>query len=470
MKIEQLYTKCLSQGSYYIISDNEVAIIDPLRETNQYIEKAKKDNAKIKYVFETHFHADFVSGHVDLANKTNSTIIYGPNAETEYPIYNAKDNEEFKLGKITIKALHTPGHTLESTTYLVIDENGNNHSIFTGDTLFIGDVGRPDLAVSKNLTEIDLAGMLYDSLRNKIMNLEGHVLVYPAHGAGSACGKNLSKETFSTLENQKKTNYALRENITKEMFVKELLEGMPPPPQYFQKNALLNKSGYKPLDKVITQSNNSIDIGQFYKLANSSGYLVLDVRHQKDFINGHIPNSLFIGLNGTFAPWVGTLIENIDQKILLISEKGKEIEAITRLSRVGYDNCIGYLEGGFKSWKDKYGEEKVESISSQSFVDNLKLNSIKIIDVRRESEYINKHIEGANNIPLSLLSNELKNISDTQDNYYIHCAGGYRSVIAISILKAKGIHNVIDVAGGFGSILKTDLNQGCYNSLLTCNI
>jgi glyoxylase-like metal-dependent hydrolase (beta-lactamase superfamily II)/rhodanese-related sulfurtransferase len=470
MKIEQLYTKCLSQGSYYIISDNEVAIIDPLRETNQYIEKAKKDNAKIKYVFETHFHADFVSGHVDLANKTNSTIIYGPNAETEYPIYNAKDNEEFKLGKITIKALHTPGHTLESTTYLVIDENGNNHSIFTGDTLFIGDVGRPDLAVSKNLTEIDLAGMLYDSLRNKIMNLEGHVLVYPAHGAGSACGKNLSKETFSTLENQKKTNYALRENITKEMFVKELLEGMPPPPQYFQKNALLNKSGYKPLDKVITQSNNSIDIGQFCKLANSSEYLVLDVRHQKDFINGHIPNSLFIGLNGTFAPWVGTLIENIDQKILLISEKGKEIEAITRLSRVGYDNCIGYLEGGFKSWKDKYGEEKVESISSQSFVDNLKLNSIKIIDVRRESEYINKHIEGANNIPLSLLSNELKNISDTQDNYYIHCAGGYRSVIAISILKAKGIHNVIDVAGGFGSILKTDLNQGCYNSLLTCNI
>ena len=470
MKIEQLYTKCLSQGSYYIISDNEVAIIDPLRETNQYIEKAKKDNAKIKYVFETHFHADFVSGHVDLANKTNSTIIYGPNAETEYPIYNAKDNEEFKLGKITIKALHTPGHTLESTTYLVIDENGNNHSIFTGDTLFIGDVGRPDLAVSKNLTEIDLAGMLYDSLRNKIMNLEGHVLVYPAHGAGSACGKNLSKETFSTLENQKKTNYALRENITKEMFVKELLEGMPPPPQYFQKNALLNKSGYKPLDKVITQSNNSIDIGQFYKLANSSEYLVLDVRHQKDFINGHIPNSLFIGLNGTFAPWVGTLIENINQKILLISEKGKEIEAITRLSRVGYDNCIGYLEGGFKSWKDKYGEEKVESISSQTFVDNLKLNSIKIIDVRRESEYINKHIEGANNIPLSLLSNELKNISDTQDNYYIHCAGGYRSVIAISILKAKGIHNIIDVAGGFGSILKTDLNQGCYNSLLTCNI
>ena len=470
MKIEQLYTKCLSQGSYYIISDNEVAIIDPLRETNQYIEKAKKDNAKIKYVFETHFHADFVSGHVDLANKTNSTIIYGPNAETEYPIYNAKDNEEFKLGKITIKALHTPGHTLESTTYLVIDENGNNHSIFTGDTLFIGDVGRPDLAVSKNLTEIDLAGMLYDSLRDKIMNLEDHVLVYPAHGAGSACGKNLSKETFSTLENQKKTNYALRENISKEMFVKELLEGMPPPPQYFQKNALLNKSGYKPLDKVITKSNKSIDIGQFCKLANSSEYLVLDVRHQKDFINGHIPNSLFIGLNGTFAPWVGTLIENIDQKILLISEKGKEIEAITRLSRVGYDNCIGYLEGGFKSWKDKYGEEKVESISSQSFVDNLKLNSIKIIDVRRESEYINKHIEGANNIPLSLLSNELKNISDTQDNYYIHCAGGYRSVIAISILKAKGIHNVIDVAGGFGSILKTDLNQGCYNSLLTCNI
>ena len=470
MKIEQLYTKCLSQGSYYIISENEVAIIDPLRETNQYIEKAKNDNAKIKYVFETHFHADFVSGHIDLAIKTNSKIIYGPNAETEYPIYNAKDNEEFKLGKIIIKAIHTPGHTLESTTYLLIDENGNNHAIFTGDTLFIGDVGRPDLAVSNGLTEIDLAGMLYDSLRNKIMNLGDHVIVYPAHGAGSSCGKNLSKETFSTLKNQKKSNYALRKNTTKEIFIKELLEGMPPPPQYFKKNALLNKSGYVPFDKVISKSNNSINVEEFHKLANSSEYLVLDVSHQKDFINGHIPNSLFIGLNGTFAPWVGALIENIDQKILLISDTGKELEAITRLSRVGYDNCIGYLKGGFKSWKERYPQEKVESISSQSFVDNLKLNTIKILDVRRLSEYSNKHIEGATNIPLSLLNNELENISDIKNKYYIHCAGGYRSVIAISILKSKGIHNVVDIAGGFGSILKTNLNPGCYNSLTTCTI
>ena len=469
MKIEQLYTKCLSQGSYYIISENEVAIIDPLRETNQYVEKAIKDNAKIKYVFETHFHADFVSGHVDLANKTNSKIIYGPNAETEYSIYNAKDNEEFKLGKITIKALHTPGHTLESTTYLLIDENGKNHSIFTGDTLFIGDVGRPDLAVSNGLTEIDLAGMLYDSLRNKIMHLEDHVLVYPAHGAGSACGKNLSKETFSTLGNQKKSNYALRNNTTKEIFIQELLDGIPPPPQYFQKNAQLNKSGYKSFEDVISSSNNPINIEEFHKLARSGEYLVLDVRHQKDYINGHVPNSLFIGLNGTFAPWVGALIENIEQKILLISDQGKEIEAITRLSRVGYDNCVGYLKGGFKSWKVKYSEEKVESISSQSFVDTLKLNSIKILDVRRESEYNNNHIEGAKNITLSSLNDKLENISNIQDKYYVHCAGGYRSVIAISILKSKGIHNVIDVAGGFSSILKTNLNIGCYSSTTNCN-
>ena len=469
MKIEQLYTKCLSQGSYYIISENEVAIIDPLRETNQYVEKAIKDNAKIKYVFETHFHADFVSGHVDLANKTNSKIIYGPNAETEYSIYNAKDNEEFKLGKITIKALHTPGHTLESTTYLLIDENGKNHSIFTGDTLFIGDVGRPDLAVSNGLTEIDLAGMLYDSLRNKIMHLEDHVLVYPAHGAGSACGKNLSKETFSTLGNQKKSNYALRNNTTKETFIQELLDGIPPPPQYFQKNAQLNKSGYKSFEDVISSSNNPINIEEFHKLARSGEYLVLDVRHQKDYINGHVPNSLFIGLNGTFAPWVGALIENIEQKILLISDQGKEIEAITRLSRVGYDNCVGYLKGGFKSWKVKYSEEKVESISSQSFVDTLKLNSIKILDVRRESEYNNNHIEGAKNITLSSLNDKLENISNIQDKYYVHCAGGYRSVIAISILKSKGIHNVIDVAGGFSSILKTNLNIGCYSSTTNCN-
>ena len=467
MKIEQLYTKCLSQGAYYIKSENEVAIIDPLRETQQYLDKANKDNAKIKYVFETHFHADFVSGHIDLADKTNSKIIYGPNANTDYPIYNAVDNEEFKLGKITIKVLHTPGHTLESTTYLLIDENGNNHAIFTGDTLFIGDVGRPDLAISGDLSEKDLAGMLFESLRNKIMPLEDSILVYPAHGAGSSCGKNLSKETFSTLGEQKKSNYALREDITKDVFIEQLLDGMPPPPQYFQKNAILNKTGYKSFDKVITDSNKSIELDEFYKLSLKQEYLILDVRHQKDFIEGHIPNSLFIGLNGTFAPWVGTLIEDINQKIILITPKGMELETITRLSRVGYDNCIGYLKGGFNSWQKHYKSSTLKSISSQLFVDTLKLNTIKVLDVRRVAEFENKHIEGVASLPLSNLRGKINSLN-SEDTYYIHCAGGYRSVIAASIFKAKGLHNVIDVAGGFGAIQKTDLNENCYNLQESC--
>jgi|TARA_B110000093_G_scaffold23209_1_gene21726 hydroxyacylglutathione hydrolase len=468
MKIEQLYTKCLSQGAYYIKSENEVAIIDPLRETQQYLDKANKDNAKIKYVFETHFHADFVSGHIDLADKTNSKIIYGPNANTDYPIYNAVDNEEFKLGKITIKVLHTPGHTLESTTYLLIDENGNNHAIFTGDTLFIGDVGRPDLAISGDLSEKDLAGMLFESLRNKIMPLEDSILVYPAHGAGSSCGKNLSKETFSTLGEQKKSNYALREDITKDVFIEQLLDGMPPPPQYFQKNAILNKTGYKSFDKVITDSNKSIELDEFYKLSLKQEYLILDVRHQKDFIEGHVPNSLFIGLNGTFAPWVGTLIEDINQKIILITPKGMELETITRLSRVGYDNCIGYLKGGFNSWQKHYKSSTLKSISSQLFVDTLKLNTIKVLDVRRVAEFENKHIEGVASLPLSNLRGKINSLN-SEDTYYIHCAGGYRSVIAASIFKAKGLHNVIDVAGGFGAIQKTDLNENCYNLQESCS-
>ena len=468
MKIEQLYTKCLSQGAYYIKSENEVAIIDPLRETQQYLDKANKDNAKIKYVFETHFHADFVSGHIDLADKTNSKIIYGPNANTDYPIYNAVDNEEFKLGKITIKVLHTPGHTLESTTYLLIDENGNNHAIFTGDTLFIGDVGRPDLAISGDLSEKDLAGMLFESLRNKIMPLEDSILVYPAHGAGSSCGKNLSKETFSTLGEQKKSNYALREDITKDVFIEQLLDGMPPPPQYFQKNAILNKTGYKSFDKVITDSNKSIELDEFYKLSLKQEYLILDVRHQKDFIEGHIPNSLFIGLNGTFAPWVGTLIEDINQKIILITPEGMELETITRLSRVGYDNCIGYLKGGFNSWQKHYKSSTLKSISSQLFVDTLKLNTIKVLDVRRVAEFENKHIEGVASLPLSNLRGKINSLN-SEDTYYIHCAGGYRSVIAASIFKAKGLHNVIDVAGGFGAIQKTDLNENCYNLQESCS-
>ena len=468
MKIEQLYTKCLSQGAYYIKSENEVAIIDPLRETQQYLDKANKDNAKIKYVFETHFHADFVSGHIDLADKTNSKIIYGPNANTDYPVYNAVDNEEFKLGKITIKVLHTPGHTLESTTYLLIDENGNNHAIFTGDTLFIGDVGRPDLAISGDLSEKDLAGMLFESLRNKIMPLEDSILVYPAHGAGSSCGKNLSKETFSTLGEQKKSNYALREDITKDVFIEQLLDGMPPPPQYFQKNAILNKTGYKSFDKVITDSNKSIELDEFYKLSLKQEYLILDVRHQKDFIEGHVPNSLFIGLNGTFAPWVGVLIEDINQKIILVTPEGMELETITRLSRVGYDNCIGYLKGGFNSWQKHYKSSTLKSISSQLFVDTLKLNTIKVLDVRRVAEFENKHIEGVASLPLSNLRGKINSLN-SEDTYYIHCAGGYRSVIAASIFKAKGLHNVIDVAGGFGAIQKTDLNENCYNLQESCS-
>ena len=467
MIIEQLYTKCLSQGAYYIKSENEVAIIDPLRETQQYIDKASNDNAKIKYVFETHFHADFVSGHIDLANKTNSMIVYGPNANTDYPVHNAIDNEEFKLGKIIIKVLHTPGHTLESTTYLLIDENGINHAIFTGDTLFIGDVGRPDLAISADLNEKDLAGMLFESLRNKIMPLEDNVLVYPAHGAGSSCGKNLSKETFSTLGEQKKTNYALRKETTKDVFITQLLDGMPPPPQYFKKNAILNKTGYKPFEEVILDSNKSIDIKEFYKLSLNKDYLVLDVRHQKDFIEGHIPNSLFVGLNGTFAPWIGTLIEDIDQKIILITPEGKEMEAITRLSRVGYDNCIGYLDGGFNSWKKQHKSSTLKSISSQKFVDTLKLNTIKVLDVRRITEYETKHIEGVTNLPLSKIRKEIINLN-TNDTFYIHCAGGYRSVIAASIFKSIKVNNVIDVAGGFGSIQKTNLNESCYSSLTLC--
>lgn len=340
MKIEQIYTGCLAQGAYYIESQGEVAVIDPLREIQPYIDKATKENAKIKYVFETHFHADFVSGHIDLAKKTGATIVYGPKAETSYNSYSAKDNEEFKLGNITIKVLHTPGHTLESSTYLLIDENAKNHAIFSGDTLFLGDVGRPDLAIKSDLTKEDLAAMLYDSLRNKIMTLADDVIVYPAHGAGSACGKNLSKETVGTIGDQKKTNYALRADMTKEEFVKEVLDGMPPPPQYFAKNAMLNKTGYDAFESVLRTGNVPLNADEFEALANHEEALVLDVRPHQDFIKAHIPNSIFIGLNGQFAPWVGALITDIKQPILLVVPEGKSEEAVTRLSRVGYDNTL----------------------------------------------------------------------------------------------------------------------------------
>tara|TARA_A100000164_G_scaffold67194_1_gene55824 strand:- start:2027 stop:3448 length:1422 start_codon:yes stop_codon:yes gene_type:complete len=471
MKIEQIYTACLSQGSYYISSENEAIIIDPLRETQQYIDKANKDKAQIKYVFETHFHADFVSGHIDLARKTGAKIVYGPNANTDYPVYNAKDSEIFSVGKISIKVLHTPGHTPESTCYLLTDENGKNNAIFTGDTLFIGDVGRPDLATSSNITSEDLAGILFDSLRNKIMPLDDDIIVYPAHGAGSSCGKNLSKETFSTLGVQKKTNYALRENMTKKEFVKELLDGMPIPPKYFKDNAMMNKLGYNSFDDIIKQGNKSLGIEEFKNFLLNPEIILLDVRHQKDFMNKHIPNSIFIGLNGSFAPWVGSIIEDTNKKILLITPEGREVETLTRLSRVGFDNCLGFLNGGINEWENQGNPiASIETIKSKDFVDILKLNKINILDVRSESEFDNKHIEGAINFPLNSLQ-EMYNEIKYEDKLYVHCAGGYRSVIAISILMKLGFKAMTNITKGFNEILKCNLNENCYNSInsLNCN-
>ena len=471
MKIEQIYTACLSQGSYYISSENEAIIIDPLRETQQYIDKANKDKAKIKYVFETHFHADFVSGHIDLARKTGAKIVYGPNADTDYPVYNAKDSEIFSVGKISIKVLHTPGHTPESTCYLLTDENGKNKAIFTGDTLFIGDVGRPDLATSSNITSEDLAGILFDSLRNKIMPLDDEIIVYPAHGAGSSCGKNLSKETFSTLGIQKKTNYALREDMTKKEFVKELLDGMPLPPKYFKDNAMMNKLGYNSFEDVIEQGNKSLEIDEFKNFLLNPEIILLDVRHQKDFMNKHIPNSIFIGLNGSFAPWVGSIIEDTNKKILLITPEGKEVETLTRLSRVGFDNCLGFLNGGINEWENQGNPiSSIETIKSKDFVDILKLNKINILDVRSKSEFDNKHIEGAINFPLNSLQEMYKEIK-YEDKLHVHCAGGYRSVIAISILMKLGFKAMTNITEGFNEILKCNLNENCYNSInsLNCN-
>ncbi|NND11905.1 MAG: MBL fold metallo-hydrolase [Flavobacteriaceae bacterium] len=457
MKIEQIYTGCLAQGAYYIESEGEAAIIDPLREIQPYIDKAKTNNVKIKYVFETHFHADFVSGHIDLAKKTGATIVFGPMAETNYDIHSAKDNEEFQIGKTTIKVLHTPGHTPESSCYLLIDENGNHHALFSGDTLFLGDVGRPDLAIKSDVTKEDLAGMLYDSLRSKVMTLADYVIVYPAHGAGSACGKNLSKETVGTIGNQKRTNYALRADMTKDEFVEEVLSGMPPPPQYFAKNAMLNKFGYENFETVLKTGNVALDPEEFEALANHEGGLVLDVRNEKDFVAGHIPNSIFIGLNGTFAPWVGALVTDLKQPILLVVPKGRSKEAITRLSRVGYDNTLGYLEGGIEGWKKAGKEiETIESISAEEFATRMQENELNVLDVRREGEFQSMHLEGAQHFALDFINDNMSQIEKDKP-YHIHCAGGYRSVIAASIMKARGFIGLVDVAGGFGAIKKTDL-------------
>ena len=459
MKVEQIYTGCLAQGAYYIQSEGEVAIIDPLRETNSYIEKAKNDNSKIKYIFETHFHADFVSGHLDLHKSTNATIIFGENAAPEFPAHIAKDGEEFKVGKLTIKALHIPGHTMESTCYLLKDENGKDFAIFTGDTLFIGDVGRPDLAVKSHLTKEDLAAHLYDSLHNKIMPLADDVIVYPAHGAGSACGKNMSKETFDTLGHQKQVNYALKA-ATKEIFIKEVTEGLLPPPFYFPKNVMLNKQGYETLETVMKRGLHEFTAAEFEVAAEETHAIIIDTRQAQTFKDGFVPRSINIGLKGDFAPWVGTLITDIKQSILLVCDAGTEQEVLTRLSRVGYDNTLGYLKGGFETWKQSGKDfDTVVSISAEEFAKTLETNKLEnkltIVDVRKPTEFEAEHLQDAENTPLQYLNDYMATLS-SDTTKYVHCAGGYRSMIAVSILKARGIHNLVEIAGGFSAISKTN--------------
>ncbi|GAB1431136.1 MBL fold metallo-hydrolase [Ignavibacteria bacterium] len=449
MIIEQLYTNCLAEAAYYIESNGEVAVIDPLRETEPYIALAAKSGVKIKYIFETHFHADFVSGHIDLARKTGATIVYGPTAQTGFESHIATDGEVFHIGNITIIALHTPGHTLESTTYLLRDKNGKDYCIFTGDTLFIGDVGRPDLAVKSDLTQEDLAGMLYDSLHNKIMPLADDVIVYPAHGAGSACGKNMSKETFALLGVQKLTNYALCCS-TKEDFIREVTSGLTPPPQYFPKNAAMNKSGYENIDIVMERGNNPLPPDEFEIAAEHA--LILDVRREQDFVQGFIPGSMFIGLHGQFAVWAGTLIEDLRQPILLVAPEGCEHESVQRLARVGYDNVIGYLKGSFEAWQ-KVGKkiEVIPTVSSDEFAQIFNAGETCVIDVRKKSEYDSRHIENAENSPLDYINKQFATLPADKPAY-IHCAAGYRSVIAASVLLRKGVRNIINIAGGFSAI------------------
>ncbi len=454
MKIEQIYTGCLAHAAYYIESNGEAAIFDPLREVHPYINRAKLDDAKIKYVFETHFHADFVSGHLDLSKKTEAKIVFGPNAYPEYDAIIAKDNQVFKIGNYKIKVIHTPGHTMESTTYLVIDENGKEHGIITGDTLFIGDVGRPDLAqeLVSDLTEEILAGHLYDSLRNRIMPLGDDLIVYPNHGAGSACGKNMSSETTDTLGHQKEVNYALRADMTKEEFIKEVLGGLSAPPKYFPQNVMLNIKGYESIDTIMEKGNTPMSPEAFEIAASESSSIVIDVRHQRDFAKGHIPSSIFIGLDGEFAPWVGALIADVNQPILLITPNGRENEALTRLSRVGFDKTIGFLQGGFEAWKTAGMEyDKVTTIYAMDLKNAIEKENAIIYDVRKESEYLAEHIEGAKHTCLSTLTNQISEYP-TNKKLYLHCEGGYRSMIASSILKNRGIHNLIDVDGGYESI------------------
>ncbi len=460
MKIEQIYTGCLAQGAYYIESNGEAAVIDPLREVQPYIEKAERRNAKIKYVFETHFHADFVSGHKDLAAKTGAKIVYGPTGmKMGFDAIVAKDDQVFELGNIKIKVIHTPGHTMESVCYLLINEEGKEEAIFTGDTLFIGDVGRPDLAqkVIADLTQEKLAGHLYDSLRNKLLPLSDDLIVYPAHGAGSACGKNMSKETSDTLGNQKKTNYALQP-MTKEAFIKEVLTGLTPPPAYFPQNVMMNIQGYDSIDEVLERGVHPLTPEEFEVAANETGALILDTRDPQTFAKGFIPNSINIGIDGSFAVWVGAMIPDLKQEILVVAEEGREEEVVTRLARVGYDYCIGYLKGGFASWKNSPKHE-VDSITSISVDELAKIKEgdpeIHILDVRKNSEYLSEHVVEAENAPLDYINDSMLKV-DKNKTYYVHCAGGYRSMIFNSVLRARGYDNLIDIAGGFKSIKESE--------------
>ncbi|MFC3758333.1 rhodanese-like domain-containing protein [Chryseobacterium tructae] len=459
MKIEQIYTGCLAQGAYYITSAGEAAIIDPLRETQPYMERLEKDGVQLKYIFETHFHADFVSGHIDLSKKTNAPIVYGSTAKPEFEAIIAEDEQIFKIGDVKIKVLHTPGHTLESSCYLLIDQQGNEQALFSGDTLFLGDVGRPDLAQkAADMTQEDLAGLLYDSLYHKILPLNDNITVYPAHGAGSACGKNMQKETVDTLGNQKKINYALNQN-NREGFIQAVTDGLLPPPDYFGMNVMMNRKGYNSFDNILSKGLQALTPRQFEEIAEASGALMLDVRNNSEFAKGFIPKSVNIGLDGDFAPWVGALIADVNQPILLVTKPGDEEEAVTRLSRVGFDHILGFLQGGFEEWKNSGNEtDSVNRISAAQFEKEIEGRNVKIIDVRKENEYAAEHINEAYSKPLAYINKWIEEIR-SEEHFYLHCAGGYRSMMAASILQARGFRNFTEIEGGFKAIASTGVSK-----------
>jgi glyoxylase-like metal-dependent hydrolase (beta-lactamase superfamily II)/rhodanese-related sulfurtransferase len=467
MKVEQIYTGCLAEAAYYIESNAEVAIIDPLRETKPYIDKAERNGAKIKYILETHFHADFVSGHIDLAKKTGATIVFGPTAAPAYEVHVAKDGEILQLGNVKIKVLHTPGHTMESTTYLLIDENGKENSIFSGDTLLIGDVGRPDLVqkLKAEVTPQILGAHLYDSLRNKIMPLPDEIIVYPGHGAGSACGKNMSKETTDTLGHQKQVNYALRADMTKEEFIKAVTDGLVEPPQYFPQNVLMNlKGGIKSIDDIIAKGNRPLPAKEFQTVWESMEAVVLDTRSKENFVAEHIPGSIFIGIDDNFAPWVGTLISDLQQPVLFLADEGREEEVVVRLSRVGYDNAVGYLKGGMKAWKEAgFDTGTIKEISAEDFATLFEMDNkhIKLLDARKKSEFDSEHLLNAENFPLDFINHNMSQL-DRNKRYYIHCAGGYRSVIMASILKSRGYDKLVNIQGGYKALSQTKLQKTKY--------